>query len=225
MVFDLDRYWCKSCILNKYISDRRFPSCLVCEKTMQTCSYPTSRLKSGPKIGTNSGINIPLFLSWCTYWFLGSTHRKKKFTRFSADKEKSLQDNGENFVRNIESHTNSKQDESPPRNRNRCISNADLARNSNPTRQNRSDTSYSDSNSIPSYPSPPEITNDTPLNSLDGIRLSYIVHPTHDTNAITPSSDSGDETPEPLTDVVTSSDALSETCCVLDISRETLQKL
>ena len=159
------------------------------------------------------------------YCFLGSTHRKKKSARLRGDKEKSLKKNEENFIRDVESHTNSKRDEIPPENSNSCISTSDHSKQSNQIQQNSSDTLYSDTNSVTSYRSPQEITDDPPLNSLDGIRLSYIVHPTHDTNTITPSSDSGDETPEPLTDVLTSSEALSETCCVLDISGETLQRL
>lgn len=33
-------------------SDRKFPHCLVCEKTSQNCSYPPGPSKPGPKIGS-----------------------------------------------------------------------------------------------------------------------------------------------------------------------------
>lgn len=33
-------------------SDRKFPNCLVCEKTSQDCLYPEGPLKPGPKIGS-----------------------------------------------------------------------------------------------------------------------------------------------------------------------------
>lgn len=33
-------------------SDRKYPHCLVCEQTMQTCTYPAGPLRPGPKVGS-----------------------------------------------------------------------------------------------------------------------------------------------------------------------------
>lgn len=42
---------CESCRRRKAKCDRTLPCCVLCGKTSQTCTYPSKRLKPGPKVG------------------------------------------------------------------------------------------------------------------------------------------------------------------------------
>ncbi|TVY34244.1 hypothetical protein LOCC1_G007632 [Lachnellula occidentalis] len=150
----------------RHNSDREVPKCSVCAKAGQNCTYPTGRLKSGPKTGS-----------------IQSKRRRARPNRAVHGNEHI--DDGENEL--VDEVSGARSYERPQLGH----SGGDDLIGSNNAYNEEDNTIQQRSECFTQDPTPtsPDLRDTSETHSrisVDKIPLSYILHPSHETNIISP---------------------------------------